>query len=129
MGLRDDAARDFRAICGDSSGFGVSLELRNPAGQQGTIVGLTSDVSLAVDPETGASVALRRVSVALSLLALDALGIGRPVATVEPQGLPWRVRYREPGQLAARVYRVVETLPDASIAGVLLQLEEYDGTF
>lgn len=129
MGLRADAARDFRLIAGNLAEFGISLELRAPSGQTATLPGLSSDVALAINAETGAAVSARRASVAISTAALDDSGLPRPAPPQSPGATPWKVSIQEPGALAAKVYTVSETIPDASIGAVILVLKDFNGPF
>jgi len=129
MGLRADAARDFRLIAENLDEFGISAEVRSPTGQTATLVGLSSDVALALDANTGATVSAPRASVSFAFGAFTAAGLPLPTGPKSPAATPWKLRIQEPGASAPVVYAITETIPDASIAGVTCILKRYDGSF
>lgn len=125
MGLRAQAAADAKAILEDSvSGFGWPLTLTSPAGAATQLTGFATDVSESVDPETGVVVSGRQASVTISLLSLDAAGLGLPTAVVEKNRRPWLVTFADV-LLAAHVWKVVEVMPDRALGVVRLVLEGY----
>lgn len=120
MGLREQAALDSQAILGDLSGFAWPFTLTNPAGVTSAHKGLTTDVAVTIDPETGVAVAGRKVSVAVSLASLTVL----PEAVPERGRKPWLVTFASP-QGAVATWKVVEVLPDRAVGVVVLLLETY----
>lgn len=125
MSLADIAGIDLRAILTDSSpsGFASPIIVTDPHGNAATINGLQNDVHLSVDPQTGAMVAGRRASVALSITALAAAGLGEPRAIADPKLKPWRIEFTTPTGKALTM-KVAEALPD-ELGCIVCLLETY----
>lgn len=112
MSLLDQAAADLRAILTDSAGgFAVPITVTDPAGHTGTVNGLQTDIGHSIDPETGMTIAGRRVSVSLSIPALAAVGLGVPQGVPESNKKPWVVTFTPTGG-SAQTFKVSEVLPD-----------------
>lgn len=120
MGLREQAALDSQAILGDTSGFGWPFTLTSPAGVTTALVGLTTDISVTIDPETGVAVTGRKASVVVSLASLPVL----PETVPERERRPWIVSFTSPhGTIGS--WKVIEVLPDRAVGVVVLLLEGY----
>lgn len=125
MNLRQQAAADARAIVQDvSSGFGWDLVVTNPEEKELAMVGLSSDVHMAIDPETGVMVSGRRAHVTLIRKTLIDAGMGTPVGKADRDQKPWRVRFDDiDGQQCT--FKVSEAMPDRALGIVVCILEAY----
>ncbi len=125
MSLLDIAATDLQSILGDASagGFASPIIVTDPHGNSATVNGLQNDVHLSLDPQTGAMVAGRRASVALSIAALAAAGLGEPRAIADGKLKPWRIEFTTPTGKAL-VMKVAEALPD-ELGCIVCMLETY----
>lgn len=123
MSLLDQAALDLRAIITDPAGFGVPVTVTDPDGVTATLVGLQNDVSLSIDPQTGIMISGRRASVAFSIQALAAAGLGEPRAVADGARKPWRVSFTTPTGKAL-VMKVAEANPD-ELGCIVCLLETY----
>lgn len=123
MNLRQQAAADFKGIVEDAAGgFGWEVTITNPSGRSLAAVGLTSDVHMLIDPETGQAVSGRKAHVSLVLKTLLDAGLGTPSG--KSDGEPWLVRFADiVGK--SRTFKVTECMPDRAIGGVVCTLETY----
>jgi hypothetical protein len=123
MGLLDVAGADLRAILGDTSLFALPITITDPDGKTAVVNGQQRDISLSIDPSTGAKIAARTASVALSVLDVEAAFGCLPNAVLEESEGKWLVSFTAPtGGL--RQYAVTERLPD-TLGCVVLILEDY----
>jgi len=122
MGLREEAAADFHAITTDADDFGWPITVTDPAGASQPLVGFANDISQAIDPETGQIVSGRFATIALSIRALTAAGLGLPVGISDSKTTPWTVQFTDPS-LNAFLFKVSKTDPDRSIESVVCFLE------
>jgi hypothetical protein len=112
-------------ILEDPSGLSnVPITLTSPAGVATIVPGFPTDVSESVDPETGVVVSGHQAAVAISLLALIAAGVEMPTGVVEKSRRPWLVAFTD-ATGEAHTWKVVEALPDRTVALVRLLLEGY----
>jgi hypothetical protein len=124
VGLREQAAADLRSIVTDESGFGWPITLVPPAGRSLDLVGLSTDVSQMIDPETGMAVSGRTASVALSIEVLHEAGVGIPVAVPETNQKPWTVVFKDIGG-CEWTFKVRESKPDRAMGLVVCMLSHY----
>ena len=121
-GLREQAAADNRAILEDSApGFGWPITVTDPNGVSAALVGFSNDVAQSIDPETGLAVSGRIVTVALSLAALKAAGLGMPRAIADSRLRPWLVAFSDVAG-AAYTFTVTDTRPDQTVGCVVCTL-------
>jgi hypothetical protein len=115
----------MHAIVNDvTGGFGWPVTVTNPDGASAELVGLSTDIALAVDPDTGQLVTGRQASVALTMQDLDAAGLGRPRAIADENVKPWVVQFDDiEGE--AYTFRVDESAPDSAIGMVVCLLGNY----
>lgn len=125
MSLLEEAAEAFEMICQDLDGFGVQVELTNPAGETAFVAGLFNRVGSDVDPETGRLVQGQRSSVAVPLRIIDATGLGTPIGEAEGSARPWRVRVTDI-RGRSHLYKVMATMPDDSAGSLVCVLEAYE---
>lgn len=123
MSLRIQAELDARAIVEDRSGFGWPIMLTDPSGKVEEVTGLTNDISLVVDPDTGMLVSGRDATIAVSIQTLRAAGYPDTPRAVS-QGLPWVVEFWDINGNLGR-FKVSRTSPDRAIGLVVMHLEVY----
>lgn len=124
MGLRELAAADNRSILEDTAGFGWPIRVTDPAGTVRDLVGVSTDVWQAIDPQTGTLVSGRTAEVTLSIAALTAAGLAMPKGVPDKSSKPWRVRFNDVAG-AAYEFKVAEARPDLTLGCVLCILEAY----
>ncbi len=125
MSLLDEAAADLASILDDTvGGFSIPIVVIDPAGNQATINGLANDIGMTTDPQTGMAIAGRQSTVALSLAALEAEGLGVPVNVTDKTSKPWLVRFTLPNGCEA-TFKVSSTMPD-QLGVVVCFLEAYN---
>ncbi len=123
MSLRHEAAADLRAIVEDSAdGFGWPITVTNPAGTSLAMIGLSTDIGVTVDQETGQPIVGRRASVALAIASLGSLGMPANVASATSK--PWVVVFNDIGG-TSHTYKVSEAMPDRAMGLVTCLLEAY----
>jgi hypothetical protein len=79
--LRETAIADLRAITESDADFGWPITVTNPAGEQMELHGLSADIGLTIDPETGIAVVGRKASVAIARGSLEDIGMPAGVAS------------------------------------------------
>lgn len=124
MGLRAQAALDLRAITEDAAGFGWPITVTDPSGVTGALTGLSTDIGLMIDPETGIAVSGRKASVALALASLTAAGLGIPRGVADQAGKPWVVTFADVHG-APHTFKVQSTMPDRAAGIAVCMLEHY----
>lgn len=123
MSLRLQAALDAQAIVEDRTGFGWPIRLTDPSGHSEEITGLSNDIALVIDPDTGMLVSGRDVTISVHTRTLRTFGFcGIPRAV--SQGLPWVVEFEDINGTPGR-FKVARTSPDLGIGLVLMNLEVY----
>lgn len=124
MSLRALAASDNKSIVEDLDGFGWPITVTNPAGTAASMVGVSTDVGIAIDVETGVSVTGRSAEVSLRIDSLAAAGLGLPRAEPDAGGKPWLVAFNDTDG-ASYTFKVVEARPDRAIGIIVCALEAY----
>lgn len=123
MSLRLQAARDAQAIVEDQAGFGWPIKLTDPTGFSKDIKGLSNDIALTIDPDTGMLVSGRDVTISVHTRTLRNAGfVGNPRGV--SQGLPWVVEFEDTNGVTGR-FKVVKTSPDRAFGLILMNLEVY----
>lgn len=127
MSIREQAAADARAAIGDAEGFGWPCTVTSPAGTSAALYGLSTDVSLSIDPETGMPVSGRRASVTFAMAHLTTAGLALPAGIADETSKPWTVAFDD---VEGRTYtfKVAESAPDRAIGVVVCILEAYRGS-
>lgn len=127
MGLRELAEQDLVQIVEDRDhGFGFNIALKNPAGTSLPFVGLSSDIAVMINPETGQAVSGRHAHVALRLTTLRAapIGFGFPTAVREETSKPWTVEFTSIDGVLHK-FKVYDVNVDRALGLVILVLEKY----
>ena len=126
MNLRMLAESDLGMIQEDSTnGFGWPFVLVSPDGLASNLTGLTNDISLAVDPDTGLLISGRTASVSLRISTLRMAGYSEnPKNVPEKNKKPWVVAFRDINGVPT-LFKVVKSNPDRAIGNMTLILETY----
>jgi hypothetical protein len=122
MGLRAIAAADLKAIVENTSEFGWPVTVTKPGGPSVAMVGLSTDISQTIDPDTGQAVSGRNASVTLVMSSLLTAFSELPRGVAD--GVPWVVQFDDIAG-AAHSFKVLEALPDRAIGCVVCLLEFY----
>lgn len=125
MSLRAQAERDLAAILESSRDFGWPVTVTAPDGTSDDFRGQSSNISLRIDPDTGALVAGQHATMTLRLASLAAVFDSIPVHI--PSGAPWLVAVTDITGAAA-TFKVVDSMPDRTLGVVTLELESYVDT-
>lgn len=131
MSLRDTATARARSILNGTAGLAVTIT--NPFGTSVELKGLSSDIGMMFDPNTGGLVNGRSAHVTLSFDDLKAalnpgdldneeLWVPRYIADKSKK--PWLVQYAEPNFDAVEL-KVMATTPDRSLGLINCTLESY----
>ncbi len=127
MSLRQTAALDLKNILGDkTSGFGWPITLTSPDGLAVPLTGFSTDIGVALDPDTGQVVSGRTASAAL--IMSDIVGGGftsQPVGVVDDGLKPWLVTFDDINGVAY-TFKVSRDIPDNATGVVVLILELYN---
>lgn len=100
------------------------VTVTDPEGKSGQLRAPYVDVALSIDPDTGLQVTGRAVTVALSIDALRAKGLGVPGNSPGKGGRPWVVSVVDRfGRL--QQFKVIEGSYDRTLARVDCNLEIY----
>lgn len=101
---------------------GQSVTLIDPNGVSAEVPAISNDISLLIDPDTGAPVSGRNVSVALRLSRIRNAGLEVPKGIEDGARVPWCVEYTTIEGVTVRT-KVVASNPDRSVGVVTLRLE------
>lgn len=123
MGLRDIAAADLKTIVENTDDFGWPVTVTSPAGVSVAMVGLSTDISQTIDPDTGQAISGRNASVSLVMSTLLA-AFGGELPRGVSDGVPWVVRFDDIAG-AAHTFKVLEALPDRALGCVVCLLDFY----
>jgi hypothetical protein len=124
MSLREQASVDNAIIVEDPDGFGWPITVTSPEGVSAALMGLSSDVSLVIDPETGQAVSGRTASVALRVASLTAAGLAMPTNVPESSSYPWLVVFDDING-NSHTFKVSSSRPDRAFGLVVCLLEAY----
>lgn len=127
MALRDIAEKDMAHIVqGDVNGWRWSIEITDPAGNVSSeMYGLSNDVALFIDPQTGQAISGRIASVAIRIAEVEAQGlVGFPVGIEDVTVTPWTVKFNDING-KPHVFRIVSTEPDRALGILVCILEVY----
>lgn len=123
--LRTQAAADLRVILEDSAaGFGRAITVTDPAGFSAVLTGLSDDIGLTIDPQTGVAVSGRTASVALALASLTAAGFAIPKGIADGASKPWVITFDDI-EGNAHTFKIAEAMVDRAAGLVVCMLEAY----
>lgn len=126
MNLRRLAEQDLGQIIENATtGFGWVMSLTSPDGVTSPMTGLSNDIALAIDPDTGVLISGRTVSIALRLSSLRAAGFpDNPKNIVDQNKKPWIVGFKDINDVPT-LFKVIKSNPDRAIGAITLILETY----
>lgn len=126
MGLRAQIESDLSFILeDDAAGFGWPITLTAPDLTTALLVGFSTDIGVAIDPQTGQVVSGRSVSVALRISSLVAAGFATlPEGIADSTTAPWVVVFDDVNGNEC-TFKVAQSEPDRTIGLVLCRLELY----
>lgn len=122
MGLRDIAEADLKAIVENTADFGWPVTVTKPGGPTVAMVGLSTDISQTIDPDTGQAVSGRNASVSFVMSSLLTAFSALPTGISD--GAPWVVVFADIAG-ASHTFKVLEALPDRALGCVVCLLEHY----
>ena len=126
MSLRSTAEADTTRILEDgSTGFGWPIKLINPDDTEIELTGFTNDIHELIDPDTGVSVSERRVSIALSISAIEAEDIDIPYNVADENIKPYVIKFNDSAG-TEQIFKVMESHPDRTVGMVTCLLEVYE---
>lgn len=102
-----------------TNGFALAATLTNPAGTSATINGFSTDVSAALDVETGQIINNRTVSISFRISTIETAGLTVPTGVMAPNTTPWTVTF------SGQVFKVTMSNPDRTLGLVQMYLEVY----
>jgi len=111
VNLLDVARGDLPFLLSD---FSVAASIFSPEGEETQVQGLHRDTGEMLDPETGEMVSGRHVSLVIPLPS-----VAIPHGVSERSKKPWKVVFE------GKIFRIVQTRPDATIGALVVMLEEY----
>ncbi len=124
MGLKEIAIADSRKFIEDTDlGFGVPIKVTNPDGVPDDLTGISNDVGLIFDPDTGVSVAGGQIEVTLSMESLKIV-VGIPEVDADETEKPWLVEFADSSGIN-HTFRIATTMPDHSLGLILCLCERY----
>lgn len=113
MGFLETAAADLAGILSDDvGGFAVPIQIVDPNNNTATVNGIANEIGFKIDPETGVAVSGQKATVALSLRAIDAAGLGQPRGIAAGDKRPWSMTFQLPAMRDAQTFKVASTMPD-----------------
>lgn len=125
MNLRQQAAADLQGIVEDTvGGFGWPVLVTDPNNVTVALVGLTTDIGMMIDPQTGQAITGRKASVALRIASLTAAGFEMPRGVSSEDERPWLVAFEDINGVGF-TFKVTEAMPDRAIGLVVCTLEAY----
>ena len=124
MSLRAQAAADAKRIIENTLDFGqANVDLVDPDGVVTSMIGLTGDISVLVEPDTGRIVKGQKIHVTLAISSLPSGP--RPVALSGLSTKPWLVSFPRIETAIVTGYAVVAAWPDDTMSTIVLELGNY----
>ena len=128
MNLRLQAELDLATTLEDNtSGFGWPIAVTDPTGFSNpeTIYGMSNDIGLLIDPDTGTAISGRFASVTLRISTLVAAGFSSlPRAISDPASKPWLMSFDDING-NNHVFKVKSSMPDRGLGILSVTLEAY----
>lgn len=124
MGLREIAAADLVTIVENEDDFGWPITVTDPDDLTLSCVGLSTDVSQVIDPETGQAVTGRNASVTLARQTLLDAGLGMPEGISDSTKRPWVIEFDDING-STHTFKVLEAQHDRALGCVVCLLEAY----
>lgn len=128
MNLRLQAELDLATTLEDNtSGFGWPIVVTDPTGHTNPepIYGMSNDIGLAIDPDTGTAVTGRFASATLRISTLTAAGFASlPQAVISENSKPWLMSFEDVNG-SSYVFKVESSMPDRGLGIVSVTLGKY----
>lgn len=126
MGLREIAEQDLSFIMEDrQTGWAWDITLTSPEGLTAPLRGLSNDISLAVDPDTGMLISGRTATATLRISSIRAAGFAEnPRNISDLNRKPWIVGFKDINNVPC-LFKVMKSNPDRTVGVVSLILEAY----
>ena len=126
MSLRKQAALDHQNITENKCEFGWSVFLIDPEKRKEELVGLTNDISLIIDPETGEAVSGSLITFHCSQFSIFEAGFKKlPYGVSDTNKKPWLVEFEDlNGKLTT--FKISSSNPDNTLNAIKFNLELYE---
>ena len=128
MNLRVQAELDLATTLEDNtSGFGWPIVVTDPTGFKNPdpIYGMSNDIGLVLDPDTGTAISGRFASATLRISTLIAAGFtSLPQAVTSEEGKPWLMSFDDING-NNHVFKVKSSMPDRGLGVLSVTLEAY----
>lgn len=125
MGLREIAEADLAiTVEDDVCGGGWPISITDPDGNVGAFTGLSGDIGLAIDPDTGQAVSGRICHASLRNSTLLATFGRLPKGIESSSSVPWLVEFTDING-SAYTFKVVDQMPDRTLGLTTLMLGFY----
>jgi len=128
MNLRKLAEQDLAVTLEDNvSGFGWPIKVTDPSGATNSapLYGMSNDIGLVIDPDTGLAVSGRQATVTLRISSLVAAGLcGLPRAISSTTSKPWVMSFDDVNG-NTHDFKVSSSMPDRGLGIVTVTLEFY----
>lgn len=128
MNLRQLAEQDLSTVLEDNtSGFGWPIVVTDPSGftNPNPIYGMSNDIGLLIDPDTGTAISGRFASATLRISTLIAAGFSSlPVAVSSESSKPWLMSFDDING-NNYVFKVKSSMPDRGLGIISVTLEAY----
>jgi len=128
MNLRLQAELDLATTLEDNtSGFGWPIRVTDPTGfvNPDPIYGMSNDIGLVIDPDTGTAISGRFASVTLRISTLIAAGFASLPRAVSSEDLkPWLMSFDDING-NNYVFKVKSSMPDRGLGIISVTLEKY----
>lgn len=126
MNIRLLAESDLALLMEDTThGGSWPITLENPDGQKSdSMSGLSNDIGLLVDPDTGVAVSGRLATLSIRTSSLLASGLGIPEDIKESDKKPWKVTFTDVN-LRPYTFKIATVAPDRGAGVMTFTLEVY----
>lgn len=128
MNLRLQAELDLQTTLEDNtSGFGWPISVTDPDGftNPDPIYGMSNDIALLIDPDTGTAISGRFASATLRISTLTAAGFSSlPQAVSDTALKPWLMSFDDING-NNHIFKVQSSMPDRGLGIISVTLEAY----
>lgn len=127
MSLRLEMEADLAETMEDEDcGFSWPITVKDPDGNETVdLMGLSTDIGQAIDPDTGLLMTGRSASVAIRMSTLKAQGFSIPRGIADETLKPWVVTFDDILGTSG-TYKIKNTSPDYAMGVVVCEMENYD---
>lgn len=122
MNLRDQAERDLALTLEDTKGFGIDVDVTDPAGTTATLKGQTGDANLLQAIDINSDINNRTPHISLRISSVIAAGLELPRIEPDTDSNPFIVEFSDPNGII-RKYTVAEPKFDHTLGVVTVLLE------